>query len=114
MPKRLSALAAVLQLALSAPAQATIWCTGTVASVFTRDSGEVVAMLSYRGADLSLCAVSGTWNGISAATCNAWLATLQSALMTGRLVELAYETTATCATLPTYTAAPPPLFVRLL
>lgn len=109
-----AAILTVLALSgLPAEAIATTYCSGHIESMFTRDTGEVVIWPSFRGDFTTICAVSGTWNGIAASTCTTWVAEVQSALLTGRPVDIAYNTTAACNALPTYQSAPAPLYIML-
>ena len=106
-------------LAAAAPAQAGFYCTGTIAGTYTDSNGYLFASLNAANGNpngnwFMFCNVGTTWSGINPQTCVSWTATITSAVLTNKPVSVYYDTTSSCTTLPTYSAAPAPYFVMLL
>jgi hypothetical protein len=89
-------------------------CSGTVQYALLYADGTVNIMTSWRGDYTYLCSTSGSWAPATAVpqeVCLSWYATAVKAAAEGRHVAVYYSgTTYTCATLPTYSGAPVPLY----
>ena len=92
----------------------TIYCQGSVVSVYVSEAGEVVFQPSYRADYTQVCSLSGSWEGVSTETCYAWYSQLIAAKTHSRDVLLQYSVTSqTCASLPTYGASLKPAYVMV-
>jgi hypothetical protein len=107
-------LIGVLAVGLAVPASAgTIYCEGSVVSVYVSSSGEVVFQPSYRADYTEVCNLDGSWQGISTEICYSWYSQLIAAKTHAKNVLLQYSTSYTCATLPTYAGSPVPGYVMV-
>ena len=91
--KPLAALgAAILLLTLSFGASAnTIYCSGTVNSVYIGNDGAVVFSASYRSHYTQVCIVHGSWQSISTEICVTWYSALLAAKVHSKQVLLQYR-----------------------
>ena len=91
--KPLAALgAAILLLTLSFGASAnTIYCSGTVNSVYIGNDGAVVFSASYRSHYTQVCSVHGSWHSISTEICVTWYSALLAAKVHSKQVLLQYR-----------------------
>jgi hypothetical protein len=103
-----------LSVACASPSYATSYCHGKVNNVFVDSSGHVIFKGDWLGNYTEACALDGSWNNISASTCSAWFAILESADDKQETVLIEYTgSTYTCSTLPTYGSAPAPGYIML-
>lgn len=96
-------------------AAGTIYCQGTVTSLYVGASGEVIFQPSYRADYTQVCNLNGSWQGVTTEICYAWYSQLIAAKTHAQQVLLEYSTTATytCANLPTYSNSPLPTYVMV-
>lgn len=115
MNHRISICAAIIGACVTAVSDAaTIYCGGTVVSLYVSDAGEVVFQPSYRSDYTQVCSLSGSWQDVSTETCYAWYSQLIAAKTHSKEVLLQYSVTGlTCATLPTYAASLKPAYVMV-
>lgn len=90
-----------------------VWCTGTADNIYVTTDGSVVFQASYRGDYTQVCNLQGAWQGVPIETCFTWYSSLMSAKAHNFPVILYYQTTYTCATLPTYGSAPVPYYIMV-
>jgi len=105
-------------LALSVCGQAhadSIYCTGSVANVLLYGDGYLMITASYRGDYTTLCSVQQTRNGIDPTTCWGWYSVAMTAKKEAKSVTINYNdpSAVSCSTLPTYGAAPAPVYVMI-
>jgi len=89
-------------------------CSGTVQYALLYNDGTVNIMTSWRNDYTYLCSTTGSWApaaAVSQDVCLSWYATAVKAAAEGKHVAIYYSgTTYTCATIPTYSGAPVPLY----
>ncbi len=88
-------------------------CTGRVEDALLYADGTVNILGAWRGDFTVICNTHGTFGGISAEVCLSWYATAVKAVTDGAMLRIYYAENFTCATLPTYGAAPVPIYVGL-
>ncbi len=95
------------QQALAAP----LGCTGTIQKIIQYADGRMMIVGDWRGDFTMVCNTETTWNGISPGVCTKWYAAADIAYATGKPVVVSYADAgnATCANLPNYQSAPPPI-----
>ena len=111
---RVLALAAASCMVTASPASAAAWCQSKMSDMFVDQSGRVLVLPAFRGDWLAICSLDGSWNGVSPATCNGWMAEVTSALLTDKEVLLHYaDPVSVCANVPPFYQAPSPVYVLL-
>lgn len=113
MKRILMAAGALVGMMSAQPANANVWCTGTIDSVVVNAQGVVFAKGSWRNEFTQICSVSSAWGAIQPNTCVTWLAQLDAAVTLGTEVVLQYPDGTDCSTLPAWASAPAPQHVRL-
>jgi hypothetical protein len=88
------------------------WCSGTLGGIYITSTGDVVINGSWRGSWTQICHLHQAWNGVAPETCAYWYSLMAASKTHNKNVTIYYPNiTATCATLPTYGAAPGPGYV---
>jgi len=112
--RRMSAgILAVALTALPQLAGAAISCMGSVDEVLLYADGTLNVRGNWRNDYTFLCNTNGTWGNVPAEVCLGWYGLLAKAAADNKTVLMWYETTATCATVPTYGSSPVPIYVGL-
>ena len=106
--KRLAVLATLIW---SSNVQAAFQCEVTVDRLLVYAVGHVNVLHDGRNDYTYICNTKGTWKDVDTVTCALWVAMLQSAQNNAKLVQFYYAGTGSCATLPTYSAAPAPQYI---
>lgn len=104
---------AITALGFSHPANATVWCSGTISASWVNDGGAVLILGSWRGDHTQICNIKVEWRGITPDVCAAWMAKVDAAVALGRAVTLLYPNESGCGSLPTYSDTPAPSYVML-
>ena len=98
-------------LACSANAHAAFQCEVTVDRLLVYADGSVNVLHDGRNDYTYICNTKGTWKDVDTVTCALWVAMIQSAQNNAKRVRFYYAGTGSCAALPTYGAAPAPVYV---
>lgn len=111
-----SRAALLLATLTSYQAAADLNCNGKVSDVLMYSDGTVNVRSDWRADFTYVCSTSGSWaSSISTEVCLAWYATLIKAQASGLRLAVYYAgSSATCSTLPTYSASLVPLYIGLL
>jgi hypothetical protein len=104
-------LFAALCVALPAMASATFECTVRVQKVLVYGNGAVNVLHDGRGDYTVICNLNTDRQGVSPVTCAMWAAMLQNIRKNDGRANFYYSGEGTCATLPTYSAAPAPVYI---
>jgi hypothetical protein len=86
-------------------------CSVRVNTVLVYKDGIVNVLHSGRGDYTIICSMSGDYAGVSVSTCAMWTAMLQAIKKKNGVATFYYDGVGSCATLPTYAAAPVPLYI---
>lgn len=97
-------------------ASADIYCGGDapVMRVLTYANGSVLVQTAWRGGDfLQICSLAAAWKGVESRVCFAWMSKIAGAISAGKRTGFWYAGLGpgACATLPTYSGAPAPVYV---
>ena len=102
---------------LATPANAAaLYCVGSVKHLHSRSGGELLFKAGYRGDSVAVCNLQAAWNGITPDQCKSWYSMLLAAQLADSPVTVHYQNNegyASCAVVPTYSAAPAPGYVLL-
>ena len=98
----------------SSSLHAAFQCEVTVNRVLVYADGSVNILHTGRSDYTYICNTNGTWKDVDTVTCALWVGMLQGAQNNGKLVQFYYEGTGSCATLPTYSSAPAPVYIGVL
>lgn len=109
----LSLLAAIALVSLATHSYASQWCTGQVQSVLVGYGGNVEVLATFRSDWLMVCSLGGTWKGVPADTCKAWLGVLTTLRVSHDNVLVAYFDDTPCSSIASYESAPAPAYVAL-
>jgi hypothetical protein len=90
---------------------APIYCSGTITNLYVDSAGNLILAGTWRNDYTMICQLHQTWNGIKPETCTFWYALLAASKTHTKNVLISYDTTYTCATLPTYEGTPAPTYV---
>jgi hypothetical protein len=106
----------ILLLALSStlsvsPAHADFVCETPIIRLLVYADGGVNLLTTARGDYTVICNLSTPWKGVDVTSCAAWVSILQSIKRRNGIAVVYYGGTGSCATLPTYGAAPAPVYV---
>lgn len=107
--KRLVQMLAIALLPL--PALADFQCDAQVDNVLIYSDGSVNVKQSVRNDYTMICNLKTERLGVSTETCSIWAAMLLNFKNTGSQAQFYYSGTGSCATLPTYTYSPAPLYI---
>src|SRR5262245_31212188 len=105
--------AAMLLLAAGNSAHADVYCSGAVYEYLVMADGTLTVRSQWRQDWTARCNVHGTWKNISGETCFSWMSILNSAKTHNKAAGVYYTGSPVCSTLPTYTDAPAPWYVRV-
>jgi hypothetical protein len=102
-----------------APANANtnLWCQGTLSNHWINSSGTVYVVPSWRGDHVALCNLNSTnAAGITPTVCAAWTSIIRAAMQRSAQTIIYYggAPVATCGSMPTYDAAPSPIYVMII
>ena len=111
MHKRSWSLALLASAVLPSNAVAAYECSVNVKNVLVYKDGIVNILHSGRGDYTIICSMSGDYLGVSVSTCAMWTAMLQAIKKKAGVATFYYDGVGTCATLPTYAAAPVPVYI---
>lgn len=89
-------------------------CDVTVDRLLVYADGSVNVYHSGRNDFTYICNTKGTWKDVDTVTCALWVGMLQGAQNNAKLVRFWYAGEGSCATLPTYSAAPAPVYIGVL
>lgn len=89
-------------------------CNGKVLRVLLYVDGTVNILGNWRGDYTYICSTSGSWGNASTEVCLTWYASLVKARADNANVSISYNSSSTCATLPTYSASPMPAYIGLM
>jgi hypothetical protein len=102
-------------LAFAGPLSAApLWCDGTLGQTYITNTGQFLLSGSWRNDITMICDLNQSWNGIAPETCAFWYSLLVSAKTNNKPARVYYDTSYTCATLPTYGSSPAPGYVMQL
>ena len=101
----------VAALLTSFNASADYTCNVTVQNVLVYSNGGVNVLHSGRGDYTVICSLNGDYQGVSGATCAMWTATLLAIKKKAGTAAFWFAGNGTCATLPTYSSAPAPIYI---
>lgn len=107
-------LVAMLLCMAIAPASAdALFCGGKIHNVLTYADGTVMVLPEFRGDWLVICNMNTERQGISPVTCVSWLASATRAMTSATRgnIGIYYQNVPSCAAVPTYFSAPPPVYV---
>lgn len=88
-------------------------CSGTVIRALLYSDGSVNILSSWRNDYTYICNTNGTFGGVAPEICLAWYATALKAIASNKQVNIYYQATHACATLPIYSSAPVPTYFGL-
>jgi len=112
MKKTLSlSVGIILALVLSNNVQAAFSCSTTVQKVLVYAGGNVNILHSGRNDYTVICNLKGVRQNVSITTCAMWTSMLQNIKKNNGTAQFYYAGDGTCATLPTYAAAPAPVYI---
>ncbi len=92
-------------------ASAAFECTSKVANILVYSDELVNILHSGRGEYTVICSLKTELAGVSISTCAMWVGMLQAIKKKDGLANFYYAGTGTCATLPTYSSAPVPVYI---
>jgi hypothetical protein len=114
---RLSKLVALLGVAAFATSPgvraAELYCTGLVSEHLVYADGTLMVSTTWLTGWTYLCNLQSPWKGVSTEACFSWFSLVTAARTNNKPVGLYYDSTQTCATLPSYGNAPAPIYVRM-
>ena len=96
---------------LSSSAFATYECAVKVTNVLMYRNGSVFVTHSGRGDYTQICNINGDLQGASGSVCVMWTTMLQAIQRKNGTAYFYYDDTGSCATMPTYGAAPVPFYI---
>jgi hypothetical protein len=108
--RQLAAIVAALGALAAAESRA---CAGTLNEYIVYSDGTLMVFGSWRGDWTYLCSTQGTLHSISSETCFSWLAMATAARVHNKTFGVYYAGSLNCATLPTYSGSPAPMYVRV-
>jgi hypothetical protein len=111
MRKRSQALALLASAVLPFHAFAAYECSVSVKNVLVYKDGIVNVLHNGRGDYTIICSMSADYAGVSVSTCAMWTAMLQAIKKKNGVATFYYDGVGSCATLPTYAAAPVPVYI---
>ncbi|MGK6321318.1 hypothetical protein [Sphingomonas sp. DT-204] len=113
--KFLTYLSAVTLASISivTPASAAVWCNGKITKVYTAREGGFLILPSFRSDWVQICSVQTEWKGILPQTCNAWVSTVISGMLTGKEFTITYAELDDCSQVQYYQNSPSPTYVML-
>ena len=106
-------IAALLLLAATHSARADTYCSGAVYEYLVMADGTLTIRSQWRQDWTAICSVHGTWKNISTETCYSWLAIVNAAKVHNKAAGIYYTGNPVCSSLPTYSDAPAPWYVRI-
>jgi hypothetical protein len=106
-------MALFASLAGAAAIASPINCQGTVLDALLYADGSVNIRGSWRSDFTFVCNTNGTFGGVATEVCLSWYATAVKAISLGKTLQVYYNTTYTCATLPTYGSSPVPVYIGM-
>ena len=104
----------LLLFVVSPSLHAAFQCEVTVDRVLVYADGSVNVFHTGRNDYTYICNTNGTWKDVDTVTCALWVGMLQGAQNNGKRVQFYYDGTGSCATLPTYSSAPAPVYIGVL
>jgi hypothetical protein len=110
---RIHSLVAIVALALPTVGAAAVDCVGKVQKVLLYADGSLNVMGAWRGDYTYVCNTNGSFGGVPSEVCLGWYALLSKAKADNLDVTIYYFTNTPCNALPTYQAAPVPVYVGL-
>lgn len=117
MSRLSSIVASALVLLWPLRAEADVYCGGSAPplKVLTYGDGAVLVLTDWRADFFQICNLNQSWKGVQPSTCFAWMSILASAINANKHVGIWYAglNGRACETLPTYSAAPAPVYVDL-
>lgn len=115
----LKAITAMVALSVAYPsvAGADAYCSNgkPPLRILTYHDGGVLLLTDWRGDFVQICNLDQNWKGIPTSVCFAWMSKITSAINSGKGVGIYYSGVSgdACKTLPTYGAAPAPVYVSV-
>ncbi|RYV04080.1 hypothetical protein SOPP22_01370 [Shewanella sp. OPT22] len=86
-------------------------CEVEIKRVLVYATGEVNILHTGRNDYTFICNAKGTWKGIDTVTCALWVSMLQSTQNNNKKAIFYYSGSGTCASLPTYSTSPAPVYI---
>lgn len=114
MKRLLTALPALIVLASSAAFSAPFDCAVDLTKVLIYADGRVNVLHSARNDYTYICSLKEERQGVSTTTCAMWTSMLLSLKNANKKASFYYDTpmaNGSCANLPTYDAAPAPIYI---
>jgi hypothetical protein len=100
-----------LLVSISTLSEASFNCTVGVSKVLVYGSGDVNIVHQGRNTYTIICNLSKARQNVSITTCAMWTSMLQNIKKEGGKAIFYYPGTGTCATLPTYSSSPVPVYI---
>ncbi|MBW3532994.1 hypothetical protein [Shewanella sp. NKUCC06_TVS] len=86
-------------------------CEADIQRVLVYSDGSVNILHSGSGKYTYICNTKGNFKGVDTVTCSLWAGMLQSIQNNNKKAVFYYNGNGTCATLPTYSSAPAPVYI---
>lgn len=105
-------IAATLMLIFSANAHA-IKCYGKVTHLYVESDGDFYINGDWRDNSTQICNIQTPWKTVDSEVCRGWMTLLLTSKVTDRELTMRYADAdvVSCETIPTYSAAPAPVYV---
>lgn len=115
MRKQLAVLAIFASAMNPSVAHADAYCAGLTYEALTYSNGDVMILPAWRNDWIVICNLNTPRNGVSTSTCFSWFSAINSSILYNKSVGYYFAgiEQSACATLPTYSGTPAPLYVRL-
>jgi hypothetical protein len=113
------AIAAILSLALTAPALAAdVACQGAISASYVDWDGNLLVSPTWRGDWLRICSVRTTITGngvtVDPTTCMGWASFVRQAMSGNKQTVMRYRDVASCTQVPSYYSSPLPEYLMVL
>jgi hypothetical protein len=115
MRKQLAVLAVFASALTPSVAYADAICYGLTNNAITYATGDVMVLPAWRGDWIVICNVNTPRNNVSPSTCFSWFSAINNSILYNKPVGYYFAgiDQSACATLPTYSSAPTPVYVSL-